>query len=38
MAIVGHWLHFGYSDVMEMEIELFMKFIDECAILAKNSE
>lgn len=36
MAIIGHWLHFGYSDMMKMEVSVFMQFIDECDFFAQN--
>lgn len=34
--MVGHWLHFGYGDMMEMETSMLMAFVDETEALAKS--
>ncbi|GEM_PF-5610208 len=35
---MGHWLHFGYSDMMDMDMSVFMQFVDECALLAQSGQ
>lgn len=38
MALMGHWLHFGYSDLLDMDMSVFMKFVEECESLAKSGQ
>jgi hypothetical protein len=36
MAIIGHALHFSYSDILEIDIKDFLFFIDEANHFLKN--
>lgn len=38
MALVGHWLHFGYTDMLGMKVSILLDFFDEAASLAESSK
>lgn len=38
MALVGNWLHFSYADMLEMEIDTLLLFIDEIDRLAHQGK
>ena len=38
MALVGNWLHFSYADMLEMEIDTLLMFIDEIDRLASENK
>ena len=36
MAYMGHWLHFSYSDMLDMNINDFISFCKQMQEIAKN--
>jgi len=38
MAIVGHWLHFSYSDMADMDLELLLCFMDEAKEMGRRQD
>lgn len=36
MATLGHWLHFGYEDMLRMDTATLMSFLEETERLAKS--
>jgi hypothetical protein len=36
MSLLGHWLHFGFNEMMQMEVSILMDFVAEAEDLAKS--
>ena len=36
MATLGHWLHFGINEMMQIDVSMLMEFVAEAELLAKN--
>jgi len=35
--MLGHWLHFGYAEQMDMEVEVWEMFLKEAQMLIEAS-
>lgn len=38
MAYMGHWLHFSYGDMVEMDLKDFILFVQKTEDIAKSAE
>jgi hypothetical protein len=36
MAVMARWLHFGYADMMDMEVSIFREFIVQIERMSKE--